>query len=83
VRAYTANPTLGTLVGAMMSKRITYGASTAAVVQVEARFDFRSHYCGPVELLSDEEVLALNLGGVTVTGGLLDAWVVWTEEYGL
>jgi len=36
-----------------------------------------------VELLSDEEVLALNLGGVTVTGGLLDAWVVWTEEYGL
>lgn len=83
VRAYTANPTLGTLVGSMMAKRISYGAPAGTVGQVEAIFDFRSHYCGPVELLSDQEVLALNLGGVTVSGGLLDAWVAWTEEYGM
>lgn len=79
VRAYTANPTPGTLVGDMMSKRLTFSATAGAG---ETLFDFRGHYRVETKLLSELEVLAINLAGVTVTGGLLDAWVVWTEEYG-
>ena len=84
VRAYTANPSNGAMVGVMMSKRVTVTtAASSAVSPEETLFDFRSHYCGPVELLSDSELLGLSFAGVTVTGGLLDAWVAWTEEYGL
>jgi hypothetical protein len=83
VRAYTANPTLGTLVGDMMSKRDSFTTASGAIPETETLFDFRGDYRGEVQLLSGDEVLALNLAGVTVMGGLLDAWVAWTEEYGL
>lgn len=79
VRAYTANPTLGTLVGIIRSEKFfASGISTAAT---EAKlFDFREGFAQPVVLRGTNEVLSLNLNSTTVTGSAVNCWVEWTEE---
>lgn len=80
VRAYTANPTTGTLVGNMMSMRDTLTTAAGGLPEAVTTIDFEGEYRGDIELRSETEVLALNLNGATVTGGIIDAWICWTEE---
>jgi hypothetical protein len=85
VRAYTANPTsLGTLVGAINSVRLGIGtASPGANEPTQARpevlFETRETK-QDIVLRGTNEVLAINLNGVTVNGGLFSCRVEWTEE---
>ena len=81
VRAYTANPTLGTLVGNMVATRLFLtGVSGTPPQQLELEFGKR--FSTSVILRSAAEVFALNLNGVTVTTGLLNVTIEWTEEPG-
>lgn len=81
VLAYTANPTQGTLVGDVMMKRVPLLTSGAVPFNPEVVFDFRPQMGAgsPVCLNGITEVLALNLNGVTVTGGTFDVSIVWAE----
>lgn len=78
VRAYTANPTLGTTVGTIRSMKLfVSGVVTAGSSGVE--IDFAGSSAQPPTLHGTSEVLALNLVGVTVTGASVNAWVEWVE----
>jgi hypothetical protein len=77
VRTYTANPTQGTLVGVMKATRVTIPAPASAVVNEERLYDFTDR---PIVLRGINEVLALNLNGVTVTGNIFSCFIEFTEE---
>lgn len=79
LNAYTANPTTGALVGNLGCKKLSVPAATAAV-DPEAEWDFRGTQTQMVELRNAQEVLAVNLGGVTVTGGSFTIEAEWTES---
>jgi hypothetical protein len=81
VKAYSANPTVGAAVGKVRSQRLT--TSTAATSSVDAQptdFVFGTDTSQEIVLRGAAQTLCLNLNGVTVTGGLLDVEVEWTEE---
>lgn len=79
-RAYTANPTLGTLVGNLHAfKAISPAAAPGQPGNVVTVFDFSLHG-QPIVLRGTGEVFSLNLGGVTITGNSFDVSVTWTEE---
>lgn len=76
VKAYTANPTTGTLVGNIRSKRIQIGPSTA----VSTGFDFNfGENSKPIVLSGVSQTLCVNIGGATVTGGIIDVEIEFTE----
>ena len=77
VRTYTANPTQGTLDGVMKAARVTIPAPASAVVNEERLYDFTDR---PIVLRGINEVLALNLNGVTVTGNIFSCFIEFTEE---
>lgn len=79
VRAYTANPSgLGALVGLVRATRETWLAPASVASASRNPFTF---YNGlSVVLRGTSEVLAVNLNGVTVTGGTCALWATWTEE---
>ena len=75
---YTANPTaLGTLVGNIYIEAIPVSATTSATNNiVEINFGENGK---PVQLSGVAQALAINLNGVTVTGGSLKVTVEFTE----
>ena len=78
--AYTANPTTGTLVGNLYGQRVFVpGAATASDAQglSETFGDFGQQ---PLVLRGVAQQLAINLAGVTVTGGSANITVEWTES---
>lgn len=78
VLAYTANPTTGALVGVVRATRSSWLAPATAANAPVTPFTF---YGGiPIVLRGTGQVLAVNLNGVTVTGGLCALWATWTEE---
>lgn len=78
VLAYTANPTTGTLVGVVRATRENWLAPATAANAPRNPFTF---YNGlPIALRGTSQVLAVNLNGVTVTGGTCSLWASWTEE---
>ena len=73
-RAYTANATLGTLVGITRAIRIAFnqtGITGGAIV-----YNFKNQ---PIYLNGVNEVLAVNLNATTIAGGLLSAYIEWKE----
>lgn len=84
VRQYTVNPTaLGAAVGTIMSfKKVVQIAAVAGNVSsdVPTEFYFGNNPAQAIVLRGTSEVLAINLGGVTVTGGSWLCTVEWTEE---
>lgn len=79
VRAYTANPTTGTLVGAIHSEKLFVSTTTGQ--QEELVLDYTNiNNMQEIVLNNANEVLAINLGGVTVTGGSFNFDITWTEE---
>jgi hypothetical protein len=78
VRGYTANPTLGTSVGAVRSVR--YAATPASVPNQEMYVEFGTRPSQTMILRGTSEQLCLNLGGSTITGPIADFSIEWTEE---
>jgi hypothetical protein len=76
IKIYTANPTPGTLVGNVRSRRLPIGQSTSLVTPTV--FDFGEN-AKPIFLAGVAQTLCINLNGATVTGGSLDIEVEFTE----
>lgn len=79
VRAYTANPTLGTLVGALNAIK-QYFPTLTGVPSVEEYYFGDAPFKKEIVLRGTSQVLAVNLNGATVAGGNLDISIEWTEE---
>ena len=84
VRSYTANPTLGTLVGNINSVRLGVGVATPGngdptQARPEVLFSSRDSK-QDIVLRGTGEVLAINLNGATVAGNSFSCNVEWTEE---
>ncbi len=81
VKAYTANPTTGTLVGGMRATKSTVTTVAGAIPSILTVFDWSDDRGGkPVVLRGTAQGLAINLAGATMTGGALNIDVEWTEE---
>lgn len=80
ILSYIANPTLGTLVGNMRSRKVfvATGASNANSDEFVSEFGTRNSQA--IVLRGTNQVLAINLNGVTVSGGNFNMSVEWTEE---
>lgn len=74
-RAYTANPTAGALVGAVDATQLWL--PTGAINTDSTGYSHE--YDGTPIILHNGEVLAINLAGVTVVGGLLSCMIEWQE----
>jgi hypothetical protein len=78
-QSYTANPTaLGTNIGSIRTEKIFFPAATLGTTKTV--WEFGNSFDQALTLRGVGEGLALNLGGVTLTGGSLSFNVVWTEE---
>lgn len=78
VLAYTANPTLGAAVGAVRALALTFLASGTAASLISWFFGNRPTQA--IVLRGTTQLLAINLGAISVTGGLISASIEWTEE---
>lgn len=73
---WTSNPTVGTIVGYVADPFMMFNASTANFYT----FDPATEGGSPIVLRGVAESLAINLGGITVTGGVVTCRFEWTEE---
>lgn len=81
VLSYTANPTLGTTVGAIRARKVFVSTITGNNSNCdEFAIDFGDDQRQAPVLRGTGEVLAINLNGVTSAGNLACANVEWTEE---
>lgn len=75
--SYTANPTPGTAIGSVRQSYIPFGAANNAQVGVVTlEFGDKGK---PITLNGVAQGLAVNLNGVTVTGGVIDVTFEWFE----
>lgn len=77
VLAYTANPTTGTAVGTIRRGYVPVAGATS-VVNPLVIFDFGKRGRA-LTLRGIAQVLAVNIGGATLTGGAFDISVEWYE----
>lgn len=77
LETWTANPTVGTTVGALADPTLLW--SNATTIQPYTEFTF-GQLASPVVLRGVAESLTLNLNGVTIAGGNLTCTFEWTEE---
>lgn len=75
--SYTANPTPGAAVGTVKTALIAVGGTTSTTSDVQV-FDFGING-KPLTLSGTAQVLAVNLAGVTVTGGSFYVTFEWYE----
>ncbi len=74
--AFTANPTVGTLVGALADVYVSFQATTG----INSGYQFEFGRLGsPIVLRSAAQNVVVNLNGVTITG-LISCTFEWTEE---
>lgn len=77
VRAYTANPTLGTLVGNLRANKVFISTTTTSPNTLDWKF---GEGCQPIYLRGTSEVLSVNLNGTTLAGNSFNIFIEWTEE---
>lgn len=82
VKAYTANPTLGTLIGILKSSKLTMSTTSGNgnVSQSLLRWDFGTRPGQAIILRGVNEMFSINFNGVTAPGNLIDINIEWTEE---
>jgi hypothetical protein len=81
VLSYTANPTVGNLVGNLFAGYVFLAApATATVGSDKVILDYGNRPSQAIVLRGTSQVLAVNLNGATVTGGAFDINIEWTEE---
>lgn len=76
--SYTVNPTTGTLVGDVDMRSVHIPTALTEAVPTEWEFGVPGRR--ELVLRGTGEVVAINLGGATLTGGSLTATFEWTEE---
>jgi hypothetical protein len=78
--SYTVNPTaLGAAVGTVRQDRLSF-AVTGSVAQDPLVWDFGDRPAQAIVLRGTTQILAINLNGVTITGGSISVDIEWTEE---
>jgi hypothetical protein len=78
VLSYTANPTLGTLVGTVRAARVFIPATTGSpILQV---FEFQNDGTQALILRGTSQVAAISLNGNTIAGGSVCIGIDWVEE---
>jgi hypothetical protein len=86
VSAYTANPTLGTLVGNLSSVAVPFCQTVPSNAQSNGDanthdWEFGTRPSKALVVRGTSEVVAINLAGQTINGGSsIDLYVEWTEE---
>lgn len=81
VTRYTANPTVGTLVGIVDVMTVNFALATAVVQPGPVVFDFTARNGGGYTLNATTEALAVNLNGVTLANATtINVMVEWIEE---
>ena len=80
VLSYTANPTaLGTTVGPVRTFKLLSDATATATQDLQI-FSFGDNPGQAIVLRGKTQVLSVNLNAITLGGGSLDLYFVWTEE---
>lgn len=81
VLSYTANPAvLGAAVGKLRAEKFFAPAPATASSPQVADWRFGESFAQSIVLRGTGEGVTLNLNAATMTGGLIDCWVEWTEE---
>lgn len=81
LRAYTANPTLGNLVGQVYASFIAYNSTSGGGLAPTPLLNSSGNEgLQGLILRGTNENLCLNLGGTTITGGSLSATFTWIEQ---
>jgi hypothetical protein len=80
IRAYTANPTLGTLAGNLRSDKILIPSGTSSSSPITNAIESVSTVAKPITLIGESEAISLNLNGVSVNGSSINISVIWIEE---
>ena len=75
VKAYTANPTVGTLAGNVQIRRAHFSAATGSPPAIEPLMIDGM----PLATILEGETFAINLNGVTFSGNSLACHVRWQE----
>lgn len=78
--AYTANPTLGTSVGSIISSQFTLANLTTGIGNSDVVWTFGDRPATALILRAAAQCVSLSLGQVTYSGGLVDVSFEWTEE---
>lgn len=78
VRSYTANPTLGTAVGTIISSRMSF--VTTGQNSDNREWSFGNRAAKPIVVRGTSQVVAVNLNVATITGPVMGATIEWTEE---
>ena len=79
VRSYTANPTLGTLVGNMFHFGV-YVSGGGTIGSIPFSYLIENPIVEPITLRGTSQLFAVNMNGVTFAGNVARATVIWTEE---
>lgn len=80
IKGYTANPTLGTLIGVVRTVKGTVTTAAGTIMNVPTVFDFGTRSTEALTLRGTAQVAVLNLNGATMTGGSCNMDVEWTED---
>jgi hypothetical protein len=80
IRAYTANPTLGTAIGNVRAAKIFIGDTGKSGSANASSFLFFDGANKAMELRTANEVLALNFNGQTAAGNSFNIGIEWTES---
>lgn len=72
----TGSVTTGTPVGTIKSIKMKVGTTTSSYATDQLIYVFDQ----PITLRGTAQLLAVNLGAATVTGGSYNIWIEWTEE---
>lgn len=81
IRYYTANPTtLGTLVGSIHTEKLLIPSPGANIEDALIFSTIEASTMQDITLRSSNELLAVNMGGVTSNGNTMNIDVLWTEE---
>lgn len=85
VLAYTANPTLGTLVGALSTQTVPFVATTGGgnpnSIDIPALYR-RREFETPIALRGTGEVLAINFNATSITAPAMRGGFFWYEKTG-
>jgi hypothetical protein len=80
VRAYTANPILGTAIGTIFAAKVFIPSNNALASQNDKYINFGINNGKPIILRGTSELLAVNLNSITSPGNLISISIEWTEE---
>jgi hypothetical protein len=80
IKAYTVNPTLGTAIGTVRTRRTQIQATMVSSAIDDVLWEFGTRPSQALVLRTVNEMVSINLNGVTLSNNLFDIDIEWTEE---